>query len=149
MSRHEFVITLQAHFHRRGNLNAVHGGYLISCFALRNRVVDVFLPNLCCALWRMEWMLLSRYFKNTHQWNILTNFELHQACIEVAYDNIQRCPPNTDGRAFDSGCFMRFSDRPFFADNQTINLKPFLKTTETPSQPTFVILMHFQVSLAN
>ncbi|KAJ6926313.1 hypothetical protein NC651_010671 [Populus alba x Populus x berolinensis] len=34
---------------------------------------------------------------------------------------------------------MTFSDRPFFADNQTINLKPFLKTTETPSQPTFVI----------
>ncbi|KAJ6926314.1 hypothetical protein NC651_010671 [Populus alba x Populus x berolinensis] len=118
MSRHEFVVTLQAHFHRRGNLNAVHGGYLISCFALRNRS------------------------------NIFTNFELHQACIEVASDNIQRCPPNTDGRAFDSGCFMTFSDRPFFADNQTINLKPFLKTTETPSQPTFVILMHFQVSLA-
>ncbi|KAJ6935960.1 hypothetical protein NC652_010866 [Populus alba x Populus x berolinensis] len=78
-----------------------------------------------------------------HKWNIFANYELHQACIEVASDNVQRCPPNTDGRAFDSGCFMRFSDRPFFADNQTINLKPFLKTTGAPSQPTFVILMHF------
>ncbi|KAG6742187.1 hypothetical protein POTOM_055477 [Populus tomentosa] len=59
-----------------------------------------------------------------------------QACMEVAYKNIQRCPPNADGRALDSGCFMRYSDKPFFADNQTINLLPFLKTSEISSLPT-------------
>ena len=59
-----------------------------------------------------------------------------QACMEVAYKNIQRCPPNADGRALDSGCFMRYSDKPFFADNQTIDLLPFLKTSEISSLPT-------------
>ncbi|KAJ8752222.1 hypothetical protein K2173_003830 [Erythroxylum novogranatense] len=51
-----------------------------------------------------------------------------QACLQVAYRNIQRCPPNSDGRAVDSGCFMRYADKAFFADNQTIDLRPFLKT---------------------
>ncbi|XP_021655998.2 cold-responsive protein kinase 1-like isoform X2 [Hevea brasiliensis] len=50
------------------------------------------------------------------------------ACMQVAFTNVQRCPPIADGRAVDSGCFMRYSDTPFFADNQTINLEPFLKT---------------------
>ncbi|CAN1351676.1 Cysteine-rich receptor-like protein kinase 42 [Linum perenne] len=47
-------------------------------------------------------------------------------CLEVAVRNIQRCPPNGDGRAVDSGCFMRYSDSRFFADNQTTDLEPFL-----------------------
>ncbi|KAJ4844691.1 hypothetical protein Tsubulata_020666 [Turnera subulata] len=51
-----------------------------------------------------------------------------RACMDVAFSNIQKCPPNGDGRAVDSGCFMRYSDNPFFADNQTMNLKPFLET---------------------
>ncbi|KAB5516815.1 hypothetical protein DKX38_027463 [Salix brachista] len=59
-----------------------------------------------------------------------------QACMEVAYKNIQKCPPKLDGRAHDAGCFMRYSDKPFFADNQTINLLPFLKTSEISSLPT-------------
>ncbi|EEF36201.1 serine-threonine protein kinase, plant-type, putative [Ricinus communis] len=60
------------------------------------------------------------------------------ACMQAAYRNLQRCPPNADGRAVDSGCFMRYSDRPFFADNQTINLEPFLKTGSSSAKAPII-----------
>ncbi|KAI8031382.1 Cysteine-rich receptor-like protein kinase 2 [Camellia lanceoleosa] len=49
-----------------------------------------------------------------------------QDCLTVAYANMQSCPPNADGRAVDGGCFLRYSDTAFFADNQTTNINPFL-----------------------
>ncbi|KAJ1382662.1 Serine/threonine-protein kinase, active site, partial [Sesbania bispinosa] len=48
-------------------------------------------------------------------------------CLTVGYNNIKSCFPNTDGRAYDAGCFMRYSDTSFFADNQTIDITPLLK----------------------
>nr|AMM43046.1 LRR-RLK [Vernicia montana] len=60
------------------------------------------------------------------------------ACMQVAYTNLQRCPPKADGRAVDSGCFMRYSDRPFFADNQTIDLEPFLKTGSSSTKTALI-----------
>ncbi|XP_027337520.1 cold-responsive protein kinase 1-like [Abrus precatorius] len=48
-------------------------------------------------------------------------------CLTVGVTNIQSCLPNTDGRAFDAGCFMRYSEISFFPDNQTIDITPFLK----------------------
>ncbi|KAG2395077.1 LRR receptor [Vigna angularis] len=50
-----------------------------------------------------------------------------QNCMQVGYNNLQSCLPNTEGRAYDAGCFMRYSTTPFFADNQTINIAPYLK----------------------
>ncbi|KAK4490426.1 hypothetical protein RD792_001103 [Penstemon davidsonii] len=47
-------------------------------------------------------------------------------CLTVAFGNIQGCLPNADGRAIDAACFLRYSDVPFFADNQTIDITPFL-----------------------
>lgn len=47
-------------------------------------------------------------------------------CLKVAYGNLQGCLPDADGRAVDAGCFLRYSTTPFFADNQTTNLTPFL-----------------------
>ena len=47
-------------------------------------------------------------------------------CLEVAYNNLQNCLPESDGRAVDAGCFLRYSNTSFFADNQTTNLAPFL-----------------------
>ncbi|PIN06261.1 Serine/threonine protein kinase [Handroanthus impetiginosus] len=47
-------------------------------------------------------------------------------CLTVAYGNIQGCLPNADGRAIDAACFLRYSDRAFFADNQTTDITPFL-----------------------
>ncbi|CAN1160780.1 Cysteine-rich receptor-like protein kinase 42 [Linum perenne] len=55
-------------------------------------------------------------------------------CLAVAVRNIQRCPPNGDGRAVDSGCFMRYSDSRFFADNQTTDLEPFLSKGRSKSK---------------
>ncbi|KAK6154110.1 hypothetical protein DH2020_013749 [Rehmannia glutinosa] len=49
-----------------------------------------------------------------------------QDCLTVAFGNIQGCLPNGDGRAIDAACFIRYSDRPFFADNQTTDIAPFL-----------------------
>ncbi|KAK7387339.1 hypothetical protein VNO78_28065 [Psophocarpus tetragonolobus] len=48
-------------------------------------------------------------------------------CMQVAYNNLHSCLPNTEGRAYDAGCFMRYSTTPFFADNQTIDIAPYLK----------------------
>ncbi|MED6118670.1 hypothetical protein PIB30_005143 [Stylosanthes scabra] len=49
------------------------------------------------------------------------------ACMNVGYNNLQTCLPHSDGRAYDAGCFMRYSQTPFFADNQTIDITPYLK----------------------
>ncbi|KAI3898095.1 hypothetical protein MKX03_021694 [Papaver bracteatum] len=49
-------------------------------------------------------------------------------CLAVALKNIGSCPPNTEGRAVDAGCFLRYSNTAFFSDNQTMDLTPFLKT---------------------
>ncbi|KAL6643221.1 hypothetical protein ACP70R_021402 [Stipagrostis hirtigluma subsp. patula] len=43
-------------------------------------------------------------------------------CLKVAAGNIDGCPPNSDGRAVDAGCFMRYSDKPFFPANATVDL---------------------------
>ncbi|KAK7393167.1 hypothetical protein VNO78_21659 [Psophocarpus tetragonolobus] len=48
-------------------------------------------------------------------------------CMTVGYNNLQSCLPNTDGTAYDAGCFMRYSITPLFADNQTIDIAPYLK----------------------
>ncbi|KAL8155624.1 cysteine-rich receptor-like protein kinase 2 [Apium graveolens] len=51
-----------------------------------------------------------------------------QNCMNVAYENIKSCPPRTGARAFDAGCFMRYTNTPFFASNQTINISRFLRS---------------------
>ena len=41
-------------------------------------------------------------------------------CLSVGYKNMQTCFPTSDGRAFDQGCFMRYSTTSFFPDNYQI-----------------------------
>jgi hypothetical protein len=53
-----------------------------------------------------------------------------QDCLTVASRNAQVCIPGKVARAVDAGCFLRYSDTPFFADNQTTNLLPFLRNGE-------------------
>ncbi|KAI3723808.1 hypothetical protein L2E82_35566 [Cichorium intybus] len=48
-------------------------------------------------------------------------------CINAAYTDISNCLPNTEGRSIDKGCFARYSEIPFFNDNQTIDIKNLLK----------------------
>ncbi|KAI4299685.1 hypothetical protein L6164_033119 [Bauhinia variegata] len=52
-------------------------------------------------------------------------------CLQVGYNNIHHCLPRRGGRAFDAGCFMRYSVTRFFADNQTIDITPFLKQDDS------------------
>jgi len=47
--------------------------------------------------------------------------------MQVGFNNLQSCLPNTEGRAYDAGCYMRYSTTPFFADNQAIDIAPYLK----------------------
>lgn len=47
-------------------------------------------------------------------------------CLNVAYGNIKNCPPDSQGRAVDAGCFLRYSTTSFFADNQTTDISSFL-----------------------
>ncbi|KAL7611820.1 cysteine-rich receptor-like protein kinase 3 [Lactuca sativa] len=51
-----------------------------------------------------------------------------QSCLNTAYDNLHGCLPNTEGRAIDFFCFMRYSETPFFRNNQTTNILSFLST---------------------
>ncbi|KAJ4960982.1 hypothetical protein NE237_020892 [Protea cynaroides] len=49
-------------------------------------------------------------------------------CLSVAYNNVEVCVPKSDGRAVDAGCFLRYSQTAFFADNQTTNITPYLNS---------------------
>ncbi|XP_045822867.1 cold-responsive protein kinase 1-like [Trifolium pratense] len=59
-------------------------------------------------------------------------------CLTVGFTNIQGCFPNTDGEAFDAGCFMRYSEKSFFADNQTIDITPFLKQASSSKKGAII-----------
>ncbi|GKV22642.1 hypothetical protein SLEP1_g32494 [Rubroshorea leprosula] len=59
-------------------------------------------------------------------------------CMAVVYSDIQRCPPKSDGRAMDAGCFLRYSESPFFADNQTTDIGHFLKNENFSKQDVLI-----------
>ncbi|XP_057807230.1 cysteine-rich receptor-like protein kinase 2 [Salvia miltiorrhiza] len=50
-----------------------------------------------------------------------------QGCLTAAYENLRNCFPRTDGRVVDAACFMRYSNQPFFSDNHTTDIQPFLQ----------------------
>ncbi|XP_031109664.1 cysteine-rich receptor-like protein kinase 2 [Ipomoea triloba] len=60
-----------------------------------------------------------------------------QACLVIANSNMVRncLPVSADGRAAEVGCFLRYSDTQFFADNQTTNLTPFLQQDSVTASP--------------
>ncbi|KAK9062114.1 hypothetical protein SSX86_019299 [Deinandra increscens subsp. villosa] len=47
-------------------------------------------------------------------------------CMTRAYNNLYKCLPSHEGRAINVACFMRYSEFPFFQNNQTVNFTPFL-----------------------
>ncbi|XP_042500315.1 cold-responsive protein kinase 1-like [Macadamia integrifolia] len=49
-------------------------------------------------------------------------------CLSIAYQNIEICTQDSDSRAVDAGCFMRYSLTAFFADNQTTDIATYLKS---------------------
>ncbi|KAL8255364.1 hypothetical protein R6Q59_033585 [Mikania micrantha] len=53
-------------------------------------------------------------------------------CLQVAYKNVMNCATDViDGRAVDTGCFMRYSGTSFFRNTQTTDIAPFLRDRET------------------
>ncbi|KAL4578535.1 hypothetical protein LXL04_014659 [Taraxacum kok-saghyz] len=49
-----------------------------------------------------------------------------EQCLDISYNNLYSCLPSTEGRTIDFGCFMRYSQTPFFQETQTTNIIPFL-----------------------
>ncbi|XAR73580.1 Non-specific serine/threonine protein kinase [Bertholletia excelsa] len=64
-------------------------------------------------------------------------------CLNAAYTGIMSCPPETDGRAFDAACFLRYSNKAFFPANYTTDISPFLH--EGVSSKKKVIIMSVMV----
>ncbi|XP_028797266.1 cysteine-rich receptor-like protein kinase 42 isoform X2 [Neltuma alba] len=48
-------------------------------------------------------------------------------CLNAQYNNMQSCLPNSDGRAFANGCFLRYSTTSFFPHNQILDVTRFSK----------------------
>ncbi|XP_059449583.1 cold-responsive protein kinase 1-like [Corylus avellana] len=61
-----------------------------------------------------------------------------QDCLTVASTNAELCLPGRVGRAIDAGCFLRYSDTPFFADNQTTDISPFLGNGSSSKKKTII-----------
>ncbi|KAK1407703.1 hypothetical protein QVD17_39326 [Tagetes erecta] len=49
-----------------------------------------------------------------------------KGCLNIAYNNIERCLPGREGSTIDFYCFMRYSETPIFKSNMTTNINPFL-----------------------
>ncbi|KAK4360043.1 hypothetical protein RND71_022272 [Anisodus tanguticus] len=63
-----------------------------------------------------------------------------QDCLTKAYTNIKGCLPKyTEGRAYDGACFMRYSNRAFFADNQITDITQFLGGERSSNKKKAVI----------
>ncbi|XP_059069680.1 cold-responsive protein kinase 1-like [Cryptomeria japonica] len=57
-----------------------------------------------------------------------------QKCLTIAQENIIKCFPRSEGRAVDAGCYMRYSSKPFFQSNATVDLAHFLSTGKKKSR---------------
>ncbi|WOH15104.1 hypothetical protein DCAR_0934641 [Daucus carota subsp. sativus] len=62
-----------------------------------------------------------------------------QSCLTTAYNNIQSCPPASDGSSADAGCFLRYSDASFFGDKSIIDITPYLPGGGSSSSKTTII----------
>nr|XP_017251203.1 PREDICTED: putative receptor-like protein kinase At4g00960 [Daucus carota subsp. sativus] len=60
-------------------------------------------------------------------------------CLTMAYSRLRTCPPQADGRAIDVGCFFRYSDTAFFAENQTTDITPFLRSGSSSNKKAILI----------
>lgn len=56
-----------------------------------------------------------------------TSEAICRECMNSAYNVLYNCLPNTEGTFIDMGCYARYSDTPFFNNNQTTDITNFLK----------------------
>nr|XP_043634082.1 putative receptor-like protein kinase At4g00960 [Erigeron canadensis] len=60
-------------------------------------------------------------------------------CLAVAYANIRSCATDvTDGRAVDSGCFMRYSASAFFSNNKSTDITSFLRDDDSSNKGAII-----------
>lgn len=52
-------------------------------------------------------------------------------CLSRAYINVETCPPQAGGSSVDAGCFLRYSDTPFFSDNDVTDIAIYLERGDT------------------
>ncbi|KAI3722977.1 hypothetical protein L2E82_34228 [Cichorium intybus] len=69
---------------------------------------------------------LSTTIYGIAQCNLNLSQSVCKDCLKSRYSSLDDCLPNTNGRAIDNGCFMRYSSTPFFGLNQTTNITPLL-----------------------
>ncbi|KAJ9541300.1 hypothetical protein OSB04_027806 [Centaurea solstitialis] len=62
-----------------------------------------------------------------------------QECLQLRSNSLYDCLPNTDGRAMDNGCFMRYSTTPFFGQNQTTDIQSFLWDDDSSNKRSYII----------
>ncbi|KAD7478574.1 hypothetical protein E3N88_01710 [Mikania micrantha] len=101
-----------------------------------NQTVEELLSNIKDATPRTS----DFYIASTRQVGTVTNATVYaiaqcvenasnticKNCLNTAYNSLSSCLPANEGRAINVACFMRYSEFPFFHNNQTINLIPYL-----------------------
>ncbi|KAI9100055.1 hypothetical protein K1719_024273 [Acacia pycnantha] len=80
---------------------------------------------------------------------VLNNLEIATPKIPNFYEatKTQICLPNSNAKTYDAGCFMRYSTTAFFADNQTTNIKHFLKQGGVSTKKKAIIVESWEVPL--
>lgn len=66
-------------------------------------------------------------------WPSLTN-SVCQQCLNDAQNLLLTCPPRSEGRGLEAGCFMRYSTNSFFTDNQITSSSPNLTPASSKSK---------------
>ncbi|KAI3775724.1 hypothetical protein L1987_45475 [Smallanthus sonchifolius] len=64
-----------------------------------------------------------------------------KSCLQEAYVSISSCASDIiiDGRAVDLRCFMRYSGTPFFRNNQTTDITPFLRDGSSSNNGAIIL----------
>ncbi|WOH11005.1 hypothetical protein DCAR_0830482 [Daucus carota subsp. sativus] len=59
-------------------------------------------------------------------------------CLARVYTDLQTCLPQPGGSSVEPGCFLRYSDRSFFADSNITNITPYTGGESSSSRKTII-----------
>lgn len=62
-------------------------------------------------------------------------------CLSIAEGNIRNCLPQTEGRAVDVACYLRYATYSFFPSNATTDLTALLSSGHKNRSPTWIIIV--------
>ncbi|KAD7478583.1 hypothetical protein E3N88_01719 [Mikania micrantha] len=116
--------------------NVICGNQSASQPVVFNQVVDGFLSNIRDATPKTSnfYVASTRQITSENETVYMTGQCVEsisqtncQTCMSSAYDLLKNCFQYTKGTFFNVGCFVRYSDTPFFNVNQTTDITSFLK----------------------